>query len=127
MEFVDTHCHVHFKRFGMSNQAACDNAVKAGVSRMICVGTTLSDSRQAIEFTAGHEGAWSSAGVHPHEAEEFLKAPGSRNELAELLKRPNAPNEQFLVGEGDDQVPGPRVDRDRGEVGEVPVGARRPR
>jgi TatD DNase family protein len=88
MEFVDTHCHVHFKRFGMSNQAACDNAVKAGVSRMICVGTTLSDSRQAIEFTAGHEGAWSSAGVHPHEAEEFLKAPGSRNELAELLKRP---------------------------------------
>lgn len=88
MEYVDTHCHLHFKKFGASQQQAYKNSLKAGVTRMICVGTTLDDSQQAIEFAAGKTGIWAAAGVHPHEAEDFLNDPVGKTKLSELLKEP---------------------------------------
>ena len=88
MEFVDTHCHLHFKKFGMPNDQAYQNALTAGVTRVICVGTPLDDSRQAIKFAADHNGVWASAGVHPHEAEGFLASAKGSAELAGLLEQP---------------------------------------
>jgi TatD DNase family protein len=45
-----------------------ERAVGAGVTRMVCVGTTVADSRLAVEFVLGRDGCWASVGVHPHEA-----------------------------------------------------------
>jgi TatD DNase family protein len=88
MEFVDTHCHLHFENFGTDPELAYTQALKAGVNRIICVGTTLMDSRQAIEFAQNKNGIWVSAGVHPHEAEIFLNDPAKKSKLTELLSFP---------------------------------------
>jgi TatD DNase family protein len=88
MELVDTHCHLHFENFGTDREAAYRQSLKAGVKRLICVGTTLADSRQAIDFAADKDGVWAAAGVHPHEAEEFLNNPAHNSQLAQLLALP---------------------------------------
>jgi TatD DNase family protein len=40
----------------------------AGVSRWITVGTSLEDSRAAIELAGLYEGMYATVGIHPHEA-----------------------------------------------------------
>jgi TatD DNase family protein len=85
---VDTHCHLHFENFGVDREAAYQHALKAGVDRMICVGTTLADSRAAAQFAAGHDGVWAAAGVHPHEADDILKNKNAAAEFKEILSLP---------------------------------------
>ncbi len=48
-------------------------AADAGVTRLLCVGTTLEDSRLAIEFVQSQPNCWATIGIHPHEAAETLK------------------------------------------------------
>jgi TatD DNase family protein len=43
-----------------------------GVTRLICVGTTLGDSELAIKFVQDQPSAWASIGIHPHEAKDHL-------------------------------------------------------
>jgi TatD DNase family protein len=88
MEFVDTHCHIHFENFPADSEAAYRDAVSAGVTRLICVGTTLADSYDATRFAAVHDGVWASAGAHPHEAEKFLNDPSHKTKFAKLLAEP---------------------------------------
>ena len=88
MELVDTHCHLHFENFGTDRKLAYEQSLAAGVSRIICVGTTMADSHQAVKFAAAKVGVWAAAGVHPHEAEEFLNDSSYKAKLAELLTQP---------------------------------------
>lgn len=71
MEFVDTHCHIHFDTYQLDSHAVLAAANQAGVSRLITVGTTLEDSQQATTFAAAHEGVWAAIGLHPHEARHY--------------------------------------------------------
>jgi TatD DNase family protein len=88
MELVDTHCHIHFENLGLDSEVVYKNALAAKVSRLICVGTTLADSYNAHQFALKHEGIWATAGVHPHEAEEFLDDAAHKTKLAKLLAGP---------------------------------------
>jgi TatD DNase family protein len=88
MEFVDTHCHLHFQKFGVDQQQAYADSAKAGVKRIICVGTTLADSQKAIDFAQEKVGVWASVGMHPHEADEYLKLKNPGPEFEKLLKQP---------------------------------------
>jgi len=95
MQFVDTHCHPHFDVFLSSPERVIDDANEAGVTRLVAVGTTLDDSTRAIEFAAAHEHVWASAGVHPHDAADFLAGASSKDELKELL------NESSIIAVGE--------------------------
>jgi TatD DNase family protein len=95
MNFVDTHCHIHFENFGLDSEETYKNALEDGVTRLICVGTTLADSHNAAEFAAKHDGVWATAGVHPHEAEDFLNDPSHKLKLTSLLAMPK------IVGAGE--------------------------
>jgi Tat protein secretion system quality control protein TatD with DNase activity len=84
MELVDTHCHIQDASLELSG----DDSMRAlwlrakrpnpddmiayaaghGVTRLICVGTTVADSRAAVEFVKDRPGTWASVGLHPHEA-----------------------------------------------------------
>lgn len=83
MELVDTHCHIQSAGLKVGERSTRElwakapeltgdqlvaNAVEAGVTRMICVGCDLEDSRLAIDFVANRENCWASIGIHPHEA-----------------------------------------------------------
>ncbi|MES2876318.1 MAG: TatD family hydrolase [Patescibacteria group bacterium] len=65
--FVDTHCHIHESGYDRSEDAY-ERALRADVSKMVCVGTDDASSKQAIAFAATRDGAWASVGVHPHES-----------------------------------------------------------
>lgn len=72
MEFVDTHCHIHFLDYQLDPDAARLEAEEEGVNKLICVGCTLSDSQGAVEYAARHQNVWASIGLHPHEASIYI-------------------------------------------------------
>jgi len=65
--FVDTHCHIHENDFSLDVDQVLENAQVAGVTKMICVGTSVESSQQAISFATDKEGIYASIGVHPHD------------------------------------------------------------
>ena len=103
LELVDSHCHIHAagahlderdhitKKWHEAGETDPDmmiaDAQAAGVTRLICVGTDIEDSRNAVNFVRDRPSCWASVGVHPHEAQAFLTANGSI-QLNEMLKNP---------------------------------------
>ena len=74
MQFVDTHCHIHDLEFFTAEAAekAYQSALNRGVDCMLCIATSLEDSKQAITFAQKHqEHARASIGIHPHEAVKY--------------------------------------------------------
>ncbi|HEU5005309.1 MAG TPA: TatD family hydrolase [Candidatus Saccharimonadales bacterium] len=88
MEFVDTHCHIHFDDYGVPAEKAIADSIVAGVRRMILVGCTLADSQAAIAFAAAHDNIWASVGAHPHDGADFLTDSRATDKLKNLLKQP---------------------------------------
>src|SRR5580700_9403792 len=88
IELTDTHCHIHeaqavaVTKNGVQNkwvqagitdpEVIIERARKAGVTRLICVGTTTADSELAVQLAAQHDNVWASIGIHPHEANDHL-------------------------------------------------------
>jgi TatD DNase family protein len=87
MELVDTHCHLNFDKYGSALPQVLKRAEGAGVARMICVGTTLADSRAAIDLAAGHDNIWATAGIHPHDAESFVTSPTAKADYSKILNK----------------------------------------
>ena len=88
MEFVDTHCHLQFKKYRGRENEIITNAGHSGVAKLICVGTTLSDSQAAIDIAGGHNDVWATAGAHPHDATVFVSDPHSSKKLKKIAGQP---------------------------------------
>lgn len=89
MQFVDTHCHIHFPDYELDPEEVIAAATADGVTRLLCVGCTLTDSRLAVEMAAKHPNIWASIGLHPHEGKEYvhnLEALNSFHALASKAK-----------------------------------------
>ncbi len=67
---VDTHCHIQEADYPLDPLETLARARAAGVSQMICVGTSEDSSRRCIEFAAKHPEVFASIGIHPHETSE---------------------------------------------------------
>lgn len=72
MKFVDTHCHIHSSDYGLDPIKVINNAKKAGVTRLICVGCTLEDSKLGIKLASKFDKIYASIGIHPHEAKHYV-------------------------------------------------------
>lgn len=102
---IDTHCHIQSaglkrgervtrelwaKAPELTPDLLAEAAASAGVTRMICVGCDLDDSRLAADFARTREDCWASIGIHPHEAKHY--APHSEGdriiEFAALAHEP---------------------------------------
>jgi TatD DNase family protein len=68
MTLIDTHCHIHWKDYGLDAEEVIERAHDTGVAKMICVGTDEETSKLAIEFSKEHPGVYATVGVHPHYA-----------------------------------------------------------
>ena len=67
--WIDSHCHL---QLGDDEAAgAVARAVAAGVERMVCIGTDLETSRQAVALAATHPEVWATVGLHPHDASKL--------------------------------------------------------
>ena len=66
--WVDSHCHLQ----SVSDpDGAIERAREAGVTAMVCVGTDLETSRQAIDLAARHPDVRATVGLHPHDASKL--------------------------------------------------------
>jgi TatD DNase family protein len=97
---VDTHCHIHESEFFTPEaaEAALEGAVTAGVPHIVCVGTSLKGSQEAINFSKKHRGnCRASVGIHPHEAVKL----GEKNIPVQLerLKKLAELTEVVAIGE----------------------------
>ncbi|HSW81564.1 MAG TPA: TatD family hydrolase [Candidatus Saccharimonas sp.] len=102
MQLTDTHCHIQDVSEPMwasagepSAEAMITRAATAGVTRLICVGTTVSDSAKATEFVQDREHCWASIGLHPHDAK------GGATALDALAALVTNPLEQKIVAIGE--------------------------
>lgn len=64
----DTHCHLTDGVFRDDLTAVIKRAREAGVERLVCVASHPDDTVDALARVADGRGAWTTAGVHPHEA-----------------------------------------------------------
>jgi len=88
---IDTHCHIHDPEFftPAEAEAALERALQAGTGKIICVATSLEDSKRAIAFAKAHpEHCWATIGIHPHEVIKFSLAE-IQDQLAALEKLAN--------------------------------------
>ena len=86
MQLVDTHCHIqsigankgeantrllwHKDKF-LTLDKVLKRAFELNVTKLICVGCQLEDSRLATEVAKEHPDIYASIGIHPHEAKIF--------------------------------------------------------
>ena len=66
---IDTHCHIH-ESYELPIDEVLTTADEADVKQYICVGTSETSSRQAIEFSDKHPDSFASIGVHPHDTKD---------------------------------------------------------
>ncbi|MBP7807113.1 TatD family hydrolase [Candidatus Saccharibacteria bacterium] len=88
MQFVDTHCHIHFADYALDPEQVLEAARADGVTQLLCVGCTLGDSQAGVEFAERHEGVWASVGLHPHEAKEYVNDDHALQKFRELAGQP---------------------------------------
>jgi TatD DNase family protein len=62
----DSHCHPQMAQYDKDREEVIKRALEEGIS-MICVGTDLETSRQAIELAQKYEGMWATVGLHPND------------------------------------------------------------
>jgi TatD DNase family protein len=112
--WFDSHCHVQEDFTGdgaeQSGPEVLSRAAQAGIDRLVCIGTGVSTSRQALEVARttvdgatgggatgadpGSPRAWATIGLHPHEASEGV------DDVAALLERELAVDDVVVaVGE----------------------------
>lgn len=68
--YYDTHAHLDFPEFREDRDDVIRRAVDAGITRILCVGTTLESSRRVIELAERHPEVFAVVGVHPNHAHE---------------------------------------------------------
>ncbi len=70
MNLIDTHCHLFYEDLKNDLDGIIYRAAELGVSRFVCVGTNLEDSRVCLKIAEQYENIYASAGVHPHDAKD---------------------------------------------------------
>lgn len=72
MKIIDTHCHPQFPQYDHDRDEIIWAALDSGIG-MICVGTDLATSREAISLAERYEGLYASVGLHPNDATNDLR------------------------------------------------------
>lgn len=67
---VDSHCHIHDVQFFPDNREEVYTRSREAGVRMVCIGTSEGDSRQAVQFVADRDDTWAVVGVHPHDTKD---------------------------------------------------------
>jgi TatD DNase family protein len=100
MQFVDTHCHIHFDDYLPDVEQVLNDAHTSRVNKMICVGVSLEDSQKAVDFANMHDNVWATVGAHPHDGADFLNHTDAERKLLELIYKP-AQHQILKRGEGE--------------------------
>src|SRR5688572_16783910 len=78
--------HTHLLRLEVSPEEAMRQAAEAGVGAVVNVGADVEDSKRGAELAAVLPNVYSTAGIHPHNANTYTAA--DLEALAELSESP---------------------------------------
>jgi len=78
--------HTHLLRLEVAPEEAVRGAAEVGVGAVVNVGTGVEDSQRGAELAAVLPNVYSTAGIHPHNAEMYTAA--DLEALAELSESP---------------------------------------
>jgi TatD DNase family protein len=78
--------HTHLLRLDVEPEEAVREAAEAGVGAVVNIGTDVEDSRRGAELAAVLPNVYSTAGIHPHNADTYTAA--DLEALAELSESP---------------------------------------
>jgi TatD DNase family protein len=71
--FIDSHAHLADPAFDADRDAVIERARLTGATAIVCIGESLAAARRAADVAAAHRGfVWYTAGVHPHDAADFV-------------------------------------------------------
>ncbi len=98
---VDSHCHVHEDDFGAETAAVVERAAKAGVRRMLVIGSDMRTSRRAVEAAEKFAsfGVFAAVGIHPHEASTEPSCSVEGRGIPEELRKMSAHPRVAAIGE----------------------------
>lgn len=86
MQLVDIGANLTHASFQADVAEVISRARQAGVARIIVSGTTVEDSRKALELSESSDFLFATAGVHPHHARDC--GPGTIPALREIAQHP---------------------------------------
>lgn len=66
----DTHCHSQFPQYDKDREEVIRRASDKGVS-IICIGTDLKTSEEAITLAQKYKNIWATIGIHPNSVDDF--------------------------------------------------------
>jgi len=95
-----TDSHAHLDACDVDTDALVTRARKAGVTRIVTIGTGIDSSNAALALADAHEGVFAVLGIDPHQA--ATPEAGRIDELRELLEHPK------VVGVGETGLDGVR-------------------
>src|SRR3989344_124273 len=70
---IDVHCHLNFNKFESDVDEVIKRARKAGITKIINVGTQIDSSEHAVALAEQYEDLYAIVGVHPHHADKLTK------------------------------------------------------
>jgi len=84
--FIDSHAHIFFKDFQDDLDGVLDRARNRGVDAIICPGTDLETSREAVALADCHPMVYAAVGYHPHDASKAAQS--DFDEIEKLCSHP---------------------------------------
>jgi TatD DNase family protein len=90
---IDTHCHLADQAYAPDRAEVLQRAWAAGVARIVVIGETRASAEAALALAAAESRLSATAGVHPHDAQQWSSE--SEAWLREALRDPNV----IAVGE----------------------------
>ncbi len=79
----DIHAHLYWDSYDADRDRVIERAFAAGVERIICVGTTIEESRQAIAIAEKYEHIFAAVGLHPHFYNEASENPDFKTQTSD--------------------------------------------
>lgn len=72
--FIDTHCHLNFKRFNKNRNEVIVDSINKGVGTFVVPGTDILSSQKAVELTQEYVPVFAAVGIHPHHTMEKIQS-----------------------------------------------------
>ena len=64
---VDTHCHIYYDKYNKDINDVINNAIDAGVKKIICVAVNLETAEKCFNLSQKFSSVYMTAGIHPSE------------------------------------------------------------
>lgn len=71
---IDTHCHLHFRSYAEDVDSVVLRMNEQGIGA-ITVGTSVANSRQAVDFAEVYKNVWATVGFHPEHLSSSFQDP----------------------------------------------------